>query len=499
MQKDITLQEYLPINIIEVQEPAFYYYYLLFLSHYFIVICFSCFTRKKDIKRGEETSSFRSMKLPKLAAFKCRRNVVTQIVQPYSYLRSYKENVENLRNILKKIDDRRRILEHEVQEEIRKGLLIEQDVENWLQKAKMVAKQIEKFLNEIEVANVKCFSGLCSNIKMRYQLSCDAKKRCEDALRLFGKGIFSHISYRVAFPHLTESPASKQSFKLRMPVAEEILHTLVDEKEKIVGIYGMPGIGKTKMAGIAVKKAEERKLFDKVAWVHVSQKPNLFNKIAESLGLSLDKSQSTNAWAKLGDRMKGKRILIVLDELWEAIESDRLNQIGDGCKFLLTTQSRDVCHKMRAKTFTLELLSDDESCELFRESIYDPRSIDPSSWAIEIIRECGGLPMAVIEVARRFDIEEKDQWMNTEAIGVAVTYCVMRSVNYFLKDDDDLKFFFICCLSFPKDSDIPIESLFRYQLGLMLFNHDTTLEQARSTTHEKVQTLTGQSLFLQQA
>ncbi|OMO49412.1 Disease resistance protein [Corchorus capsularis] len=104
---------------------------------------------------------------------------------------------------------------------------------------------------------------------------------------------------------------------------------------KMVGLHGLPGVGKTMLVNAVGKKASEEHLFDEVVIAAVSHNPNIRSiqeEVAEQLGLRFDSVKSESGRANLlSQRLSGdKKVLVILDDVWEKIELDNLGiSFGD--------------------------------------------------------------------------------------------------------------------------------------------------------------------------
>ncbi|KAF6156295.1 hypothetical protein GIB67_008786 [Kingdonia uniflora] len=98
----------------------------------------------------------------------------------------------------------------------------------------------------------------------------------------------------------------------------------MDDQTKLVGIYGMGGVGKTTLMMEISKKLKETMPFNKAVFATVSQNPDLRGiqtQIAESLGLKIEEQSIPARATKLLARLKQeKSILLMLDDLWMRLE-----------------------------------------------------------------------------------------------------------------------------------------------------------------------------------
>jgi len=116
----------------------------------------------------------------------------------------------------------------------------------------------------------------------------------------------------------------------------------------LIGICGLPGVGKTTMAKEVAKQAKENGLFVEVAWASVGQKPNHVQAcIADMLGLTVihDRASPKVRADLLRERLlqDDKKILVILDDIWEEIDLEDmgipLGGANKNFKMLYTSQS----------------------------------------------------------------------------------------------------------------------------------------------------------------
>ncbi|GAU17152.1 hypothetical protein TSUD_177820 [Trifolium subterraneum] len=150
-----------------------------------------------------------------------------------------------------------------------------------------------------------------------------------------------------------------------------------------------------------IKTIEKSKLFDEIAMTEVSQDINYEKiqiQIAEVLGMEKKNDSLQGRAMQLLQRLsKGKRVLIVLDDVWDILDFECIGlpnlEHDKHCKILFTSREESVCQNMGCKVnFQVSVLSKDESWYLFREmvgEIADRPDINPI--ARDIANECGGL------------------------------------------------------------------------------------------------------------
>ena len=174
----------------------------------------------------------------------------------------------------------------------------------------------------------------------------------------------------------------------------------------------MGGMGKTTLARLVYNDDETiTKHFDKKAWVCVSDQFDAV-RITKTILNSVTNSQSSDSQdlhqiqENLRKKLKGKKFLIVLDDLWndDYFELDRLCSpfwVGaQGSKILVTTRNNDVANKMRGHKILHELkqLPYDDCLKIFQTQAFEHMNIDehPNLESIgrRIVDKCGGSPLA---------------------------------------------------------------------------------------------------------
>ncbi|KAK1261226.1 Disease resistance protein [Acorus gramineus] len=208
---------------------------------------------------------------------------------------------------------------------------------------------------------------------------------------------------------------------------DEILKLLSDDRIRKIGIWGMGGVGKTTLVRTLNNKLEDSsspQLFDIVIWITVSKGTDVKTiqyRLVERLKMSTSMTESTEGRAiRLCERLKKeKKILLILDDVWEKIDLDKVGiPHGDahpGCKIILTTRSFDVCREMETdKEMKVNVLSEEDAWKMFSKSAGDVVELkEIKSHAKDVSKECGGLPLALITVGKAMREKERPElWKN---------------------------------------------------------------------------------------
>ncbi|KAL4557772.1 hypothetical protein LXL04_035961 [Taraxacum kok-saghyz] len=237
-------------------------------------------------------------------------------------------------------------------------------------------------------------------------------------------------------------------------------------------------------------------LFDVVIMVDVTQtanKKSIQSSIAEMLGFKTTRRE-------------------FIDDIWSRLD---LNELGipfgsdGGCKILLTSRSISACNQMRAdKIFKIREMPVDEAWILFEKTSEIENSIRPNpnlhQVARDIVEECGGLPLAIVTIARALESEkDKSMWddvlQRLRSYDLEGEYASVYSsleVTYNFLESDEIKHVFLLCCLFPEGHDISIEDLLRLGLGLSLFKKTGAVCEARIRLNAFVQKLKNLNILL---
>ncbi|XVF77469.1 hypothetical protein PTKIN_Ptkin14bG0046700 [Pterospermum kingtungense] len=296
-----------------------------------------------------------------------------------------------------------------------------------------------------------------------------------------------------------------------------IIKALNTNGVNMIGLYGMPGVGKTTLVKEVWKQAKEQKLFDYVMMVTMSQTPDINkiqDRIAESLHFKFEASTEEGKAEVLWQRLKVlNKILIIIDDVWKAFE---LLTIGipfgvehKDCKILLTTRVERVCVQMNChEKFQLKELSKEEAWALFKDKA-DLKDVSSTlnNVAEEVASECKGLPLAIVTVGTALKGASLDEWraanqrfkdsrhLDNEDVCEGLYNRLQLSYDY-LKGDNIQSCFLLCSL-FPEDFDIGFESLLMLGIGFGLFANVYFFEELRAEICATVEKLRESGLLLE--
>ncbi|RVX07680.1 Disease resistance protein [Vitis vinifera] len=354
------------------------------------------------------------------------------------------------------------------------GEEIKAQVQIWLKGADAAIVEVEKVIDDFKL-NKRCFWGCCPDCTSRYKLSRKAVKDAVTIGELQDKGKFDRVSLQIRKPLEIESMISREifeAFESTQQAMNEVMKALRDDNVNVIGVYGMGGVGKTTMVEQMIQ-----------------------GQIADMLAVKLDDETEAGRAGHLKERiMRGRRILIFLDDLWGRIE---LAKIG-----VPSGRDLEACKSKIILTTRLE----NDSWRLFRKkagNAVDSPDFHDVAW--RVVKECGGLPIALVVVARALGDKDLEEWKEAarqlemsnptkDDHDHTVFRCIKFSYDY-LKHEDAKRCFLNCCL-FPEDTNINIEDLVKYGIGQGLFQNANTVEEARAAASSLLKHLKACSLLL---
>ncbi|XP_052304808.1 uncharacterized protein LOC18095798 isoform X8 [Populus trichocarpa] len=400
-------------------------------------------------------------------------------------------------------------LQNDVRDAERNAEEIYKYVSKWLEDANNEIEGVNPLENEIE-KNGKCFTW-CPNWTRQFKLSKALAKKTETLRKLEENGRkFPKVSYKpplqgiefLPSEEVTPSESSKAAF-------EQIMKALKDDNVNMIGLYGMGGVGKTTLVKEVGRRAKESQLFDEVVMATLSQNPKVTgiqDQMADSLGLKFDENSEGGRAGRLWQRLQGKKMLIVLDDVWKDIDFQEIGiPFGDdhrGCKILLTTRLQDICSYMECQPQVfLNILTENEAWALFKihAGLRDEDS-DLNRVAKDVARECQGLPIALVAVGKALKDKSEHEWeVASEELKKSQSRhvenfddrrnayaCLKLSYDY-LKHEKTKLCFLLCCL-FPEDYNIPIEELTRCAVGYG-YQDVKSIEGARKRVYMEIENL----------
>ncbi|KAG4123577.1 hypothetical protein ERO13_D11G334425v2 [Gossypium hirsutum] len=258
-----------------------------------------------------------------------------------------------------------------------------------------------------------------------------------------------------------------------------------EENVYIIPIVGLGGLGKTALAQFVYNDEMVKNHFDLMMFVCVSDvfdvKIIVENIIKSATGQALNqKLEMDQLQSQLREKIGGKKYLLVLDDIWneEWEEWVSLKELlvggGKGSRIIVTTHSLRVAKiTSKCQPYVLKGLSDDDAWSLFKEIVFEQRSINPTFVKIgkQILERCGGVPLVIRTIAGALSFKETEkEWSSFKDNELARISQNEGKILATLKLSYDhlpshLKHCFAYCRLYPKDSKIHVQTLVQFWIA----------------------------------
>jgi hypothetical protein len=184
-------------------------------------------------------------------------------------------------------------------------------------------------------------------------------------------------------------------------------------RQLLTVVRGWPGVGKTTLVTALAYDEQVLKAFpDGILWASVGENPDPFSRLAawgHTLGVSDVGRAKTleDAIAMLRAILRNKRVLLIVDDVWEAENAEPFKVAGPDCCMVITTRFRDVAQELAPipdDIYVLEQLNEDKGLELL--TAMSPRVVGQHLPAArQLVLDLEGLPLAIRVAGRLLEAE----------------------------------------------------------------------------------------------
>ncbi|CAL4961864.1 unnamed protein product [Urochloa decumbens] len=327
-----------------------------------------------------------------------------------------------------------------------------------------------------------------------YQISKRADEMRSLARSLKSIGDFETVVTQVCSNLFMEMPSNECIG--REPMLEELYALMRDDSVSMVGIHGMAGVGKSTLLHAFHNGMVSRMAHLDIIIICAEMPGDDGCDYEEELQISVinqlrlpfqEKATKKDRAAALFSTLSKKKFLLIVDNLWVPIN---LGAVGIPCsssaprrsnsKIVLATRNEEVCDRMDArKKMRVECLPWESSWALFQGRAAGAdlvlSSLEMRAYAEELAKNCGGLPCALVTVARAMASKRTVQEWKHATMALSTTpWQVAGMVDDVLSPlknsydqlcDDDLKTCLLYCAMFPPGFNISKTWVIDYCIG----------------------------------
>lgn len=238
----------------------------------------------------------------------------------------FEENVKALEVALHQLRSIYEDVNRRVELEEERHMTRLKQVELWLQNAQDIERKGTGVLEKVHQEGRRRFWHIClGNCWSRYKLGKDVKEKLKFVVELKNQGSFDYVSVMLPLGPVDERP-------LEGPVGlssafETVRAWIEDTQVKVIGIYGMGGVGKTTLLKMINNEFVNTTYgFDRVIWIVVS-KQSTVEKVQDAICEKLKLQESS--WKNKSEDEKSvqifkilqtKKFVLMLDDIWKRLD-----------------------------------------------------------------------------------------------------------------------------------------------------------------------------------
>lgn len=194
------------------------------------------------------------------------------------------------------------------------------------------------------------------------------------------------VIHQLYYPSLFTAPKPPKQFVQRPAEFEALVERLLATgTQRTVAIttalQGGGGFGKTTLAQAICHDERVIAAFpDGILWVTIGQSPSLVDLLSVQIKLFAPTENYVDikaAQARLRALLTGKRVLVVLDDVWQEYHARPfVQQDNPTCAYLITTRQQEMARWLQAQTVTVNEMQTSQAVDLLREWLAGTEAIE---------------------------------------------------------------------------------------------------------------------------
>lgn len=197
------------------------------------------------------------------------------------------------------------------------------------------------------------------------------------------------------------------------------------EMRAVTVIQGWPGVGKSSMVALLAHDPDIAARFpDGVLWASLGEEPGLLDQLstwADALSVPVvgRAGKIADVSAQLTAALRDKRVLLILDDVWQMEHAAPFRVSGQMCAMVITSRLNDVAVALAptaSDLYRLPVLTDQAALTLLHQLAPDAITQYPHE-AHELVRDLEGLPLAIHVAGRLLQSESRLGWGVRELLG----------------------------------------------------------------------------------
>ncbi|KFK42464.1 hypothetical protein AALP_AA2G260300 [Arabis alpina] len=356
-----------------------------------------------------------------------------------NFVLSLQNHVKSLRSDLEAIQARREDLLRRVKVEELKGLKRRAEVRLWLSNVRKIVIQVEVKLKDAEAEIQKRFiSGYCAmNYCSSYSYSVEVWSMLGDVQKLYKKSNdFEVVAESYVITKVEGIPIDPMISGTTM--VESTWNILMEDKVGCLGLFGIPGVGKTTLLSLINNEFLNRVNDFHVVIRVVVPKDQKISRIQEEIGRRLEiydeewtqKSENEKAF-DINRALRDQRYALLLDDMLVKVDVRKIGvpppDSKNRSKIAFTTRLREVCLDMAADDQKeVTRLDDAAAWDLFQDKVGEDllrSNQDIEAFARIICEKCCGLPVVINAVGQTMALKNTvEEWRDaTNSLSAIIT------------------------------------------------------------------------------